>query len=100
VMGMDKFSEEVRRGLSEVGQVGEQLSQVIHQVQNLAPQVHAVSEGMHDQATSAEQINQALIQLGEATGQTVDALRLTSASIDELTTVASGLRSSVSAFKV
>jgi methyl-accepting chemotaxis protein WspA len=39
VMGMDKFSEEVRRGMSEVQQVGEQLSQIIHQVQALAPRV-------------------------------------------------------------
>ena len=29
VMGMDKFSEEVRRGMSEVTQVGDQLSQII-----------------------------------------------------------------------
>jgi methyl-accepting chemotaxis protein WspA len=32
VMGMDKFSEEVRRGMSEVTQVGDQLSQIIGQV--------------------------------------------------------------------
>ena len=37
VMGMDKFSEEVRRGMQEVQQVGGQLSQIIQQVQALAP---------------------------------------------------------------
>ena len=31
-----------------------------------------VNEGMQAQATGAEQINQALVQLGEATGQTVE----------------------------
>ncbi len=39
VMGMDKFSEEVRRGMQEIQQVGTQLSQIIHQVQTLAPRV-------------------------------------------------------------
>ncbi|MCM3755567.1 methyl-accepting chemotaxis protein, partial [Bacillus licheniformis] len=37
VMGMDKFSEEVRRGMLDVQQVGGQLSQIIAEVQTLAP---------------------------------------------------------------
>ncbi len=37
VMGMDKFSEEVRRGVEEVRQVSAQLAQIIHQVQALTP---------------------------------------------------------------
>jgi len=100
VMGMDKFSEEVRRGMFEVQQVGEQLSQIIHQVQALAPRVLMVNEGMQAQATGAEQINQALVQLGEATGQTVESLRQASFAIDELNLVANGLRNGVSRFKV
>ncbi|KAF1054998.1 MAG: Methyl-accepting chemotaxis protein McpB [Stenotrophomonas maltophilia] len=100
VMGMDKFSEEVRRGIAEVGQVGEQLSQIIQQVQALAPRVLMVNEGMQAQATGAEQINQALVQLGEATSQTVESLRQASFAIDELNLVANGLRSGVSRFKV
>ncbi|WP_084358845.1 methyl-accepting chemotaxis protein [Pseudomonas nitroreducens] len=100
VMGMDKLSEEVRRGISEVGQVGEQLSQIIQQVQALAPRVQMVNEGMQAQATGAEQINQALVQLGEATGQTVESLRQASFAIDELNLVANGLRNGVSRFKV
>ncbi|VVN95701.1 methyl-accepting chemotaxis protein [Pseudomonas fluorescens] len=100
VMGMDKFSEEVRRGMSEVQQVGEQLSQIIHQVQALAPRVLMVNEGMQAQATGAEQINHALVQLGDASGQTVESLRQASFAIDELSQVAVGLRSGVSRFKV
>ncbi|MFV0929609.1 methyl-accepting chemotaxis protein [Pseudomonas jessenii] len=100
VMGMDKFSEEVRRGMSEVQQVGEQLSQIIHQVQALAPRVLMVNEGMQAQATGAEQINHALVQLGDASSQTVESLRQASFAIDELSQVAVGLRSGVSRFKV
>ena len=100
VMGMDKFSEEVRRGMSEVQEVGEQLPQIIHQVQALAPRVLMVNEGMQAQATGAEQINHALVQLGDASSQTVESLRQASFAIDELSQVAVGLRSGVSRFKV
>jgi methyl-accepting chemotaxis protein WspA len=100
VMGMDKFSEEVRRGMSEVQQVGEQLSQIIHQVQALAPRVLMVNEGVQAQATGAEQINHALVQLGDASSQTVESLRQASFAIDELSQVAIGLRGGVSRFKV
>ncbi|KPC38143.1 MULTISPECIES: methyl-accepting chemotaxis protein [Pseudomonas syringae group] len=100
VMGMDKFSEEVRRGMFEVTQVGEQLSQIIQQVQALAPRVLMVNEGMQAQATGAEQINQALVQLADASSQTVESLRQASFAIDELSQVAVGLRGGVSRFKV
>ncbi|RZU47690.1 methyl-accepting chemotaxis protein WspA [Fluviicoccus keumensis] len=100
VMGMDKFSEDVRRGIAEVQQIGEQLSQIIHQVQALAPRVQMVNEGMHAQATGAEQINLALTQLSEATGQTVESLRQTSLSIEELNLIANGLRHGVARFTV
>ncbi|WP_317889560.1 MULTISPECIES: methyl-accepting chemotaxis protein [Cupriavidus] len=100
VMGMDKFSEEVRRGMSEVTQVGDQLSQIIGQIQSLAPRVQMVNEGMQAQAGGAEQINQALMQLSEAAQQTVESLRQSSQAIDELTLTANELRSGVSRFKV
>ncbi len=100
VMGMDKFSEEVRRGMSEVTRVGDQLSQIIGQVQSLAPRVQMVNEGMQAQAGGAEQINQALMQLSEAAQQTVESLRQSSQAIDELTLVANDLRTGVSRFQV
>ncbi len=100
VMGMDKFSEEVRRGMSDVQHVGEQLTQIIEQVQLLTPRVLTVNEGMQAQATGAEQINQALVQLSDATQQTVESLRQSTLAIDELNHVANGLRTGVSRFKV
>ena len=100
VMGMDKFSEEVRRGMQEVQQVGGQLSQIIQQVQALAPRVESVNEGMQAQATGAEQITQALTQLSEAAQQTVESLRQSSLAIDGLNQVSGGLRSGVSRFKL
>jgi methyl-accepting chemotaxis protein WspA len=98
VMGMDKFSEEVRRGMQEVQHVGGELSQIIQQVQALAPRVESVNEGMQAQATGAEQISQALTQLSEAAQQTVESLRQSSVAVDGLNQVSSGLRTSVSRF--
>jgi len=100
VMGMDKFSEEVRRGMQEVQQVGGQLGQIIQQVQALAPRVESVNEGMQAQATGAEQISQALTQLSEAAQQTVESLRQSGMAIDELNKVSSGLRNGISRFKL
>ncbi|WP_089339930.1 methyl-accepting chemotaxis protein [Burkholderia singularis] len=100
VMGMDKFSEEVRRGMRDVQQVGAQLSQIIAEVQALAPRFQMVNEGMQTQANGAEQITQALSQLSEAAQQTAESLRQSSQAIDDLTLVANQLRTGVSRFKV
>ena len=100
VMGMDKFSEEVRRGMLDVQQVGGQLSQIIAEVQTLSPRFQMVNEGMQTQANGAEQITQALSQLSEAAQQTAESLRQSSQAIDDLTLVANQLRTSVSRFKV
>ena len=100
VMGMDKFSEEVRRGVEEVRQVSTQLAQIIHQVQTLTPRFQNVSEGMHAQATGAQQISETLTQLGEAAQQTAESLRQSNLAIEQLNDAARGLQTSVSRFKL
>jgi len=100
VMGMDKFSEEVRRGMSEIQQVSGQLTQIIHQVQALAPRFESVNEGMQAQATGAEQISEALAQLGKSARQTVESQAQSTRAIEDLNQVSSGLRSGVSRFKL
>jgi methyl-accepting chemotaxis protein WspA len=100
VMGMDKFSEEVRRGMGEVQHVGGELSQIIQQVQALAPRVESVNEGMQAQATGAEQISQALTQLSEAAQQTVESLQHSTVAVDGLMKISGGLHASVSRFKL
>ncbi len=100
VMGMDKFSEEVRRGVDEVRQVSTQLAQIIHQVQTLTPRFQNVSEGMHAQATGAQQISETLTQLGEAAQQTAESLRQSNLAIEQLNDAARGLQTSVSRFKL
>ena len=100
VMGMDKFSEEVRRGVEEIRQVSTHLAQIIHQVQTLTPRFQTVNEGMHAQATGAQQISETLTQLSEAAQQTAESLRQSTAAIEQLNGAARGLQTSVARFKL
>ena len=100
VMGMDKFSEEVRRGVEEIRQVSGLLAQIIHQVQTLTPRFATVSEGMHAQSTGAQQITETLIQLSEAAHRTADSLRHSTLSIQQLNEAARGLQTGVARFKL
>lgn len=100
VMGMDKFSEEVRRGGEEVQQVGSQLAQIIQQVQALTPRFETVDEGMQAQATGAQQISEALTQLSEAAQQTAESLRQSNSAIEQMNEVSNRLKTSVDRFKL
>lgn len=100
VMGMDKFSEEVRRGGEEIRQVSTQLGQIIHQVQALTPRFQIVNEGVRAQATGAIQISETLAQLSEAAHQTAESLHESNLAIDQLKDAARGLQTSVVRFKL
>ena len=100
VMGMDKFSEEVRRGMQQVQQVGDQLTQIIQQVRVLAPRFEVVNEGMHAHALGAEQITEALAQLSRTVELTVESLRQSNDVIGGLNQAASGMLSGASRFTV
>jgi methyl-accepting chemotaxis protein WspA len=100
VMGMDKFSEEVRLGVEEIRQVSVQLAQIIHQVQTLTPRFQTVNEGMQSQATGAQQISEILTQLSESAHQTAESLRQSNMAIEQLNAAARGLQNSVTRFKL
>ena len=100
VMGMDKFSEEVRRGVADVAKVGSQLEQIIQHVQAITPRIGSVSEGMQAQSTGAQQISEALAQLGEAARQTAESLQQSNETVRRLDDASRGLRTSVERFKV
>ncbi len=100
VMGMDKFSEEVRLGVEEIRQVSVQLAQIIRQVQALTPRFQTVNEGMQSQATGAQQISEILTQLSESAHQTAESLRQSNVAIEQLNSAARGLQNSVTRFKL
>ncbi len=100
VMGMDKFSEEVRRAVQEVRTAGVQLAQIIEQVQALTPRIDTVNEGMQAQATGASQISEALAQLSEGARQTAESLRQSNDAIQQLNEATGGLQRGVARFKL
>ncbi|HVE15730.1 MAG TPA: CHASE3 domain-containing protein [Chthoniobacterales bacterium] len=100
VMGMDKFAEEVRRGATEIGETRHQLDDVIGQVQSLAPSVETLHEGMRAQTQGAEQISDALSQLGEAARQTADSIRDSGRAVEQLNDASRGLQGAISQFKI
>ena len=99
VMGMDKFSEEVNRGVSEVAQVGSQLAEIIEQVQALTPRFEAANQGMQSQAEGAEQISISMVQLNNAARQTMETLQDTNRSIESLKDASTQLQDRVSQFR-
>ena len=100
VMGMDKFAEELRRGAGEIAGVGGQLDRVISEVQSLAPSVESVNEGLRSQTLGAQQISEALTQLGEAARLTADSIRDSSRSVDQLNEATRGLQAGITKFKL
>lgn len=100
VMSMDKFTEEVNRGVADVATVGAQLTQIIQQVQQLLPRFETVNESTRLQAEGAEQIKESMVQLNEMAQQTAETLRLSNHSVEQLKDAARGLQQGVSTFKV
>ncbi len=100
VMGMDKFSEEVRHGVGQVQEAGEQISRVLTQVRALTPRFDDVNTGMQSQAAGAQQITVALAELNEAAQQTVLGLRQAGLVIDQLGQATRGLQDGVTHFKL
>lgn len=100
VMGMDKFSEEIRRSVQEVASVSDQLAEVIEDVQKLPARFDIVLEGMQSQAVGASQIAETITQLNDSTQQTTEALKATSEAVQYLQQVAQDLQSSVATFSV
>jgi methyl-accepting chemotaxis protein WspA len=100
VMEMDKFTNEVSRGMDDIRKISVQLAQIIEQVQSLTPRFDSVNRGMENQSEGAQQISETMSQLAEVSLQTADALREINSSIAQLNEAAQGLRSEISRFKV
>jgi len=98
VMEMDKFSDEVRGGVAEVGSVGGHLERIIDQVHVLGPRFDTVKDGMHTQAESAGQIAGAMSQLSLAVDKTREGLHEFKLVTDQLNGAVQGLQQEVSRF--
>jgi methyl-accepting chemotaxis protein WspA len=100
VLSMEKFSDQVRRSVSDVNQVAGQLAGIIEEAQNFAPRFENVQQGMHFQSQGASQINKAMLQLSESAHQAVVSIRQSNSAIDALNDAAHTLQDGVSKFRV
>lgn len=100
VMSMERFSEQVRHSVNDVGAISQQLNKIIEQAQALLPRFVTVHQGMQFQAEGADQINQSMIQLNEAAQQTVESIRESNIEIGKLNQAALLLQAGVTRFKV
>nr|WP_290224494.1 methyl-accepting chemotaxis protein [Trichocoleus desertorum] len=100
VMEMDKFNQDVQRGVEEVGAMSRQMGQIIEQVTTLTPQFLVVTQGMETQAEGAQQISQVMSQLSDVSVQTADSLQEINRAIAQLGAVAQGLHQGIARFQV
>jgi len=100
VMEMDKFSDQVRRGVDEVAAIGDQLGGIIGAVQGLTGRFDQVNEGMRVQSQGAEQIREAVIRLSEGAHQTSISLHEFNRATEHLREAVGGLKEEVSRFTV
>lgn len=98
VMGMEKFSEEIRRGVEDTQEVNAQLNQIVERVQDLAPHFQSVHHSMKTQTHGAEQIEEALSQLGETIRSLNDSMRQSNGVIDDLNVESDRLQQSMMTF--
>lgn len=100
VMEMDKFADQVRRGVDEVAAVSDQLGGIIGSVQGLTGRFEQVNEGMRVQSQGAEQIREAVIRLSEGAHQTSVSLHEFNRATDHLRDAVGGLKEEVSRFTI
>jgi methyl-accepting chemotaxis protein WspA len=98
VMEMDKFSEQVRKVVGEVGQIGGQLGHIIAGAQGMHQRFDQVTEGMRVQSQGAEQIREAMSRLSEAANQTSVSIREFNKATERLREAVGGLKDEVSGF--
>jgi methyl-accepting chemotaxis protein WspA len=100
VMEMDKFTEEVRRGVASVAEIAAQLAQIIEHAQSLSGRIEVVNEGMRSQSHGAAQIADAMTQLTDGARQTAASLREFNSATGSLRDAVSGLKQEISFFAV
>ena len=96
VMGMEKFHEDIDKGVFEMRQVSGKLGEIVEQVRILGPHFEAVHEGMESQTLGAEQISEGMSQLSETVTNLLESIRFSNQAIEEVNNEASTLQAACS----
>ena len=100
VMEMDRFSDQVRRGVENVGDVGQRLTQVIDRVGSVESRFGEVTEGMQSQVQGADQIRQAMDALAQNASRAREATGEFALAASTLQESLTQLRSAVNLFRL
>jgi len=100
VMGMDKFSDEIRSGVQTGEAVSAQLQHIISQVLELTPCIESANEGLRNQVMGSQEISTAIEQLQTTTQQTQRMVIQTNQVIDDLNQASESLSDGMSQFIV
>lgn len=93
VMGVDDFTQEIRKGVDQVKTVSGQLAKIIEQVENFTARFELLNRGMQKQSSGAEQIHEAISQLSKTAEQTSLSIRQFHKTLLELNQAANELKS-------
>ncbi len=99
VMQMDKFADEVRSGVGQVTKINQMTWEIINEVQGLSGRFQLVNEGMRNQSTGAQQINDAMTQIADATSKSAQSIKEFERATATLRASVEGLNEEISQFK-
>jgi methyl-accepting chemotaxis protein WspA len=99
VMQMDKFADEVRSGVGQVGKINQMTWDIITEVQNLNKRFQLVNEGMRNQTLGAAQINDAMTQIADAVRRSVQSIQEFERATAHLRSSVEGLNAEIAQFK-
>jgi methyl-accepting chemotaxis protein WspA len=99
VMQMDKFADEVRSGVGQVGKINQMTWEIINEVQTLSGRFQLVNEGMRNQTLGAQQINDAMAQIAEGARRSAQSIQEFERATAHLRASVEGLTQEISQFK-
>ncbi|MCK6475581.1 MAG: methyl-accepting chemotaxis protein [Phycisphaerales bacterium] len=100
VMEMDRFADQVRRGVREVASAGSQLNEIIDRVNRSTESFKQVNESMQAQSEGAQQISEAMASLVANANQTVQSIKEFARAAADLQSAIGLLREAVSQFRL
>jgi methyl-accepting chemotaxis protein WspA len=100
VMEMDRFSDQVRRGVHDVASAGTQLAEIIDRVNRSTESFKQVNESMQAQSEGAEQISEAMGSLSSNAHQTMQSVQEFGRASTDLQAAIAVLRQAVAEFKL
>lgn len=95
VGGMQKFSEDIRKGVEQATNISELLTKIIAQVQQQTSTFEIVNQGMEAQSVGAKQITESIEELSGVAQQSTSSIRQFHSALNQLSTAIKDLQNTV-----